>query len=462
MTSISFLGAAGTVTGSRFMVSTSRSRVLVDCGLFQGLKELRLMNWDAPPFDPRSVDAVVLTHAHLDHSGALPRLVRQGFNGPIFATPPTIDLCGILLPDSAHLQEEQAEHANKHGYSKHSPAQPLYTEEDANRALSHLRPSPYGAVTPIAEGLRIRASDAGHILGSAIVEMWSDDGGSETKIVFSGDLGRYGEPLLADPTPVSETDYLVIESTYGDRVHADGHPEDQLAAAVLECVKKGGALVIPSFAVGRTQQLLYALHTLLKAGKIPELPVYVDSPMATDATEIFLAHPEAHDIDLRRLESNGENPLRLPRLDFVQSLRESLELDDRKGPMIIISASGMATGGRILHHLEAFLPDPRATVLFVGYQAIGTRGRSLLEGARELKMRGQMVPVRAAVRQIDGFSGHADRDELLRWLSGFDKAPTRTFLVHGEPESARSLAETIHARFGWQTEIPSLGMTVEL
>lgn len=462
MPSISFLGAAGTVTGSRFMVSTPRARVLVDCGLFQGLKELRLLNWEPPTVDPRSLDAAVLTHAHLDHSGAFPRLVRQGFGGPIYATPATIDLCGILLPDSAHLQEEQAEHANKHGYSKHAPAQPLYTAKDAQKVLDHLRPSPYGRFTEVAEGVRVRMVDAGHILGSAIIEMWVQDEGRETKIVFSRDVGRYGEPLLADPTPIEDADYLLVESTYGDREHADGHPEDQLAAAVRAAVAQGGALVIPSFAVGRTQQLLYALHTLLEQRKIPELPVFVDSPMATDATEIFLAHPEDHDVDLQRLESNGENPLHLPRLDFVKSLEDSLALDARDGTVIIISASGMATGGRILHHLESFLPDPRATILFVGYQAIGTRGRSLLDGAKELKMFGKMVPVRATIKQIDGFSAHADRSELLQWVSGFKKAPTTTFLIHGEDGSSTSLAEAIHSRFGWNTDVPSLGDTIRL
>ncbi len=462
MPTISFLGAAGTVTGSRYMVSTDRARVLVDCGLFQGLKELRLRNWDSPGFDPRSLDAVVLTHAHLDHSGYLPRLTRHGFDGPVYATPPTIDLCGILLPDSGHLQEEQAEHANRGGYSKHSPALPLYTELDAREALTRLRRAPYDRVTEIAPGIRVRMLDAGHILGSAIVEMWVEERGREAKIVFSGDLGRYGEALLADPTPVAEADYLLIESTYGDRLHADGHPEEQLGAAVREARARGGPLVVPAFAVGRTQQLLHSLHTLLEQGKIPNLPVYVDSPMATDATEIFLSHPEAHRVELRHLESNGENPLRLPRLEFVQSLDDSLALDDRDDPMVLISASGMATGGRILHHLEAFLPNPRATVLFVGYQAAGTRGRTLLEGARELKMHGKIVPVQARIRQIDGYSAHADQGELLRWLGGFEKAPRTTFLVHGEEDSSQGLEEAIRSRFGWTTSIPELSETHDL
>ena len=462
MASIEFLGAAGTVTGSKYLVATSRARVLVDCGLFQGVKELRLRNWDKPHFDPRSIDAIVLTHAHIDHAGYVPRVVRHGYAGPIYATPPTVDLCGILLPDSGHLQEEEAEHANRHGYSKHSPALPLYTAEDAVKSLRHLKNIPYGHVTQIAEGIRVRMSDAGHILGSAIVEMWVSEGEMETKLVFSGDLGRYGEPLLADPSPIDEAQYLIMESTYGDRLHSDGHPEMQLADVVTGAVESGGPLVIPSFAVGRTQQLLFALHSMLEERKIPDLPVYVDSPMATDATEIFLAHPEAHRIDLRRLENDGENPLRLPRLSYVQNVQDSLALDDRKGPMIVISASGMATGGRILHHLEACLPDPRATVLFVGYQAAGTRGRSLLDGAKELKMHGDMVPVRASIKQIDGFSAHADRDELLRWLSGFRRAPARTFLVHGEAEALSSLSESIRARFGWMTEIAALGELASL
>ncbi len=462
MPSIHFLGAAGTVTGARFLVSTDRARVLVDCGLFQGLKELRLMNWEAPRFDVAALDAVVLTHAHLDHSGYIPRLVRHGYHGAIYATPPTVELCGILLPDSGHLQEEQAEHANKHGYSKHSPALPLYTAAEAVDSLKQLKPCPYKQVTEIADGIRIRLVDAGHILGSAIVEMWVSEGERNVKLVFSGDLGRYGEPLLADPTPVDEADYLMVESTYGDRLHADGQPEQMLADIVNRAVQLRGCLLIPSFSVGRTQQLLYALHSLEQQGKIPTLPIYVDSPMAIDATSIFLAHPEAHRVELRHLEENGVNPLRLQRLQFIRAAEESTSLDTREGPMVLISASGMATGGRILHHLEAYLPNPRATVLFVGYQAEGTRGRSLLDGAKELKLLGQVVPVRAGIEQIDGFSAHADRDEILRWLSGFKKAPITAFLVHGESGASQSLAETIASRYGWKTEIPRLYQSVEL
>ncbi|MCL4532075.1 MAG: MBL fold metallo-hydrolase [Actinobacteria bacterium] len=462
MPSITFLGAAGTVTGAKYLVSTDRARVMVDCGLFQGFKELRLMNWDSPIVEPGSLDAVVLTHAHLDHSGYLPRLVRHGFTGPIYATPATVELCGILLPDSGHLQEEQAEHANQHGYSKHSPALPLYTVAEAQAALRYLRPCPYGRVMEVAEGIRIRLLDAGHILGSAIVEMWVTDRQGEVKLVFSGDLGRYGEPLLADPTPVAETDYLLVESTYGNRNHADGHPDRLLAKIVHQSAEAGGCLLIPSFSVGRTQQLLYALHCLEQQREIPSLPIYVDSPMAIDATAIFLAHPEAHRLELRQLEGNGDNPFRLRDLEFVRTPEVSRALDERDGPMVIISASGMATGGRVLHHLEAFLDDPRATVLFVGFQADGTRGRSLLDGASHLKLLGHEVRVRAAIRQIDGFSAHAGRDEILRWLSGFQRPPATTFLIHGEEKATESLAEELHARFRWKTEIPTLHQTVEL
>lgn len=462
MPSIRFLGAAGTVTGAKFLVSTDRARVLVDCGLFQGLKELRLINWDVPEYEVDALDCVVLTHAHLDHTGYLPRLVKHGFTGPVYATPPTIELCGILLPDSGHLQEEQAEHANKHGYSKHSPALPLYTAAEAVECLKQLKPCLYHQVAKIAEGIRIRLVDAGHILGSAIVEMWVRDGEAETKLVFSGDLGRYGEPLLADPTPIAETDYLLLESTYGDRIHADGQPALRLAEMVTRAYKAGGCLLIPSFSVGRTQQLLHTLHTLEQAGQIPTVPVYVDSPMAIDATAIFLAHPEAHRLELRQLEENGSNPFRLRHLQFVRSPEDSAQLDDHNGPMVLISASGMATGGRVLHHLDTYLPDPRATVLFVGYQAEGTRGRALLDGAKELKLLGQRVPVRAEIKQIDGFSAHADRDEILRWLSGFQKAPKTTFLVHGEKRVCESFGETIRTRFGWRTEIPALRQEVQL
>ena len=462
MPSISFLGAAGTVTGAKFLVSTDKARVLVDCGLFQGLKELRLMNWEPPTVAPDSLDAVVLTHAHLDHSGYLPRLVSHGFAGPIYATPATMELCGILLPDSGHLQEEQAEHANQHGYSKHSPALPLYTVAESQATLRHLKPCPYNRVMEVADGVRIRLLDAGHILGSAIVEMWVADRRGEVKLVFSGDLGRYGEPLLADPTPVAEADYLLVESTYGDRSHADDHPEKLLGNIVRETAGAGGCLLIPSFSVGRTQQLLHALHGLEQRGEIPLLPVYVDSPMAIDATAIFLAHREAHRLELSRLEDNGDNPFRLHFLQFVRTPEESQALDERDGPMVIISASGMATGGRVLHHLEAFLDDRRATVLFVGFQAEGTRGRALLEGAPHLKLLGHEVRVRATIRRLDGFSAHADRDEILRWLSGFQRPPAISFLVHGEQKATQALAETVRDRLGWKTTIPSLHQTVEL
>ncbi|MGE5619944.1 MAG: MBL fold metallo-hydrolase RNA specificity domain-containing protein [Sphingomonadaceae bacterium] len=462
MPSVRFLGAAGTVTGAKFLVSSEKAQVMVDCGLFQGLKELRLMNWERPSFDPEAIDALILTHAHLDHTGYIPRLVRHGFRGPIHATPPTIDLCGILLPDSGHLQEEQAEHANRHGYSKHSPALPLYTAAEAMASLQYLTPCPYGQITEVAEGIRVRLLDAGHILGSAIVEMWVRDRGREIKLVFSGDLGRYGEPLLADPTPIAEADYLLVESTYGGRNHSDGDPQEQLAEAVSAAVAAGGPLLIPSFSVGRTQQLLYTLHCLEADGTIPPLPVYVDSPMAIDATEIFLAHPTAHDMELQRLEAGGDNPFRLRHLRFVRSPEESESLDNREGPMVLISASGMATGGRVLHHLEAFLDDPKATVLFVGYQAAGTRGRSLLDGADKLKLLGHEVPVRARIRQIDGFSAHADQGETLRWLAGFKHPPATTFLVHGEEESCRALAESIRCSLGWRTRIAELYQEVEL
>ena len=456
MPSIRFLGAAGTVTGAKFLVSTAKAQVLVDCGLFQGLKELRLMNWDSQDFDASSLDSVVLTHAHLDHTGYLPRLVRNGYSGPVIATPPTIELCSILLPDSGHLQEEQADHANKHGYSKHSPALPLYTAIEAMECLKLFKPCPYNVITEIATGISVRLVDAGHILGSAIVEMWVEDQNEAIKLVFSGDLGRYGEALLADPTPVHEADYLVMESTYGNRVHEDDQPELKLAKIIEKTHNARGCLLIPSFSVGRTQQLLYILRTLEQSGQIPVMPIYVDSPMAIDATAIFLAHPEAHRVELRHLEEDGKNPLRPQKLHFVRTSEGSASLDTQDGPMILISASGMATGGRILHHMEAFLPDPSATVLFVGYQADGTRGRALIEGAKKLKLLGQMVPVKAGIEQIDGFSAHADREEMLRWLSAFQKPPRTTFLVHGERDASESLAEAIKARFGWKTEIPAL------
>ena len=490
---LSFWGAAGTVTGSKFLLETGgeagraagANRVLVDCGLFQGPKVWRERNWAAPGWGgsdtlnaPDALDAIVLTHAHLDHSGYLPRLLalgRQSFGTPqrawkgpdwrAYATPATVDLLRVLLPDSAHIQEEDAAFANKKGFSKHKPALPLYTSADAYASLRLLRARDYDDPWEVAPGIQAVFQDAGHIVGSATARFTLPDART---VLFSGDLGRYVNPLLRDPSSPGNADVLVMESTYGGRLHSPEPPAEGLAAAVEEVVRQEGILLVPAFAVGRTQDLLYALRELMVSGRVPELPVFVDSPMAVEATRIFLAHEEAHDPELyergqagirhrEALQWGAEGGVR-----YVETRGESQSLNDLKGPAIILSASGMATGGRILHHLKHRLPRRNTVVLLVGYQAEGTRGRLLLEGAKTLKIHGEQVPVQAQVRMVDGFSAHADEAELLRWLGGFSSRPQRIFLVHGEPEAATALAASIHRELGWQAEIPQFGQRVPL
>jgi metallo-beta-lactamase family protein len=458
MTSIRFLGAAGTVTGSRYLVQHGRRRVLVDTGLFQGLKELRLRNRAPWPFPPESLDAVVLTHAHVDHTGALPALVRDGFQGLVHCTPATRDLLGLLLPDSGRLQEEEAGYANKKGYSKHAPdARPLYTEADAVTALTRLRGLAYGERREIAQGITVRCRHAGHILGSAMVEMelaGDPAAGPPRRILFSGDLGRYGAPILPDPEAAGDGhDALLVESTYGGRRHEGGTPAEALAAEVRAAAERKGVLLVPAFAIGRTQELLFALKELEQAGAIPALPVFVDSPMAVDATPIFLAHREDHDDEMTRRVAAGEEPLRPAKLTFVRSVAQSKALNERSGPFVLLSASGMATGGRILHHLARRLPDPTTTVLLVGFQAAGTRGAALQQGAPFVKIHGEQVPVKARVATISGFSAHADEDEIVRWLGTFPRPPGRSFLVHGEP-AALAAAQARMERLGWPSQIP--------
>jgi metallo-beta-lactamase family protein len=453
MASIRFLGAAGTVTGSRFLVEHGASRVLVDAGLFQGPKELRLRNRAPWPVAPRSIAAVVLTHAHVDHSGALPLLVREGFPGRAHCTPATRDLAGLLLPDSGRLQEEEARYANRKGYSKHAPnALPLYSEEDALAALPRLSPAPYGEERVVTPGVSIRFHRAGHILGSALVEM-TLAGKPPLRILFSGDLGRYGAPILPDPHAGLRTDVLVLESTYGGKRHPETSPSEELRDEVLRAVRTGGALVVPAFAIGRTQEVLFTLRTLERAGAIPPVPVFVDSPMALDATPIFLAHREDHDPEMARLLERGEEPLRPARLTFARSPEQSKAINDVAGTCVILSASGMATGGRVLHHLAHRLPDPRTTVLLVGFQAAGTRGAALRDGARTVRIHGEDVPVKARVASVDGFSAHADEAEISRWLSTFPAPPRRTFLVHGEPPALEAARQRMD-RLGWRSHVP--------
>ena len=464
MAHLQFLGGAGTVTGSKTLVDTGKIRFLVDCGMFQGAKKLRLLNWEALPVKPTSLDHIFLTHAHVDHIGMVPVYVREGYQGTIWSTPGTHELSEINLVDAAHLQEEDAHFANKQGFSKHKPALPLYTTQDVERAFKHFRPLEYNRQFGLGDGSDIRFHDAGHVLGSAMVEAQLSTGDNRhTSVLFSGDLGRYGSLIDTDPSAMERTDYLVVESTYGDRCHSGEDSTDELAEYINETSKRGGSVVMPAFALGRTQILLYAIRDMKSKGIIPDLPVYVDSPMAITVTEIYCRHIEALDSDARAVyRATGKCPLFFPNLHFVHTPDESKQLNSLRFPSIIISASGMATGGRVLHHLKHRLPDARNTVLFVGFQANGTRGQILKDGAREIKIHGEMVPVRAQVRLIDSFSRHADMSEIMRWLGGFRMPPKRTYVVHGEPEASAALAENIRNTLGWKVSIPGYLDVVEL
>jgi len=462
MAQLHFLGAAGTVTGSRFLLETKGKNFLVDCGLFQGLKELRLKNWDDFPHAPVEIDAIFLTHAHIDHSGYVPRLSKYGFSEKVYCTHATKDLCHILLPDTGHLQEEDAHWANKKGFSKHSPALPLYTVEDATNALKQFRPLYYGEDFWLSDEIRIKLKDAGHILGSAFVDVKIKNGNDNTRILFSGDLGRPDMPILRNPVQAFNVDYLILESTYGDRLHTPGTPNDDLAQVIQRSVDRGGVLVIPSFAVGRTQSLLYTLRQLEDEKKIPGLPVYIDSPMAINATRIFERHKGDYDFQAKILELNKVKVLHPKRLKICREREKSMMINQVKDSAIIISASGMVAGGRILHHLVQRLPDEKNTVLFIGYQAKGTRGRALLEGKTSIKIHGQPVPVKAKIENMSGFSAHADYNETLAWLMGFNRPPKKTFLVHGEPDASQALADRIKNQLGWDVVIPALEESHEL
>jgi metallo-beta-lactamase family protein len=448
MASLTFLGAAGTVTGSKHLLDLGTHRVLVDCGLFQGLKELRQRNWSALPVDPRHIDAVILTHAHLDHCGYLPRLVGAGFRGRVFCTPGTSELCSLVLPDSAHIQEEDAREANRHGYSKHHPALPLYTELDAARALTQLQPVGYDRPVPVVPGLEVEFVNAGHLLGSAYARVRVDG----KTYLFGGDLGRYGRPVLPDPSPVADADILLLESTYGDRLHEADDDGAKLAGLINDAAQRGGKLIIPSFAIGRVEEVLYWLRRLEHEKRIPVLPVYVDSPMAAGALQFYSQHLNELDAEMKT-EVRRVSTFSTERMTVIASPQESADLAASRSPAIVIAASGMATGGRVLRHLEACLPDPANTVLFVGYQAAGTRGRALSDGARQIKLHGQVVPVLAHVAKIDSMSAHADAGEIMRWLSGFAHPPSMTYLVHGEPPALEALRSTIVEKLGWPVHI---------
>jgi metallo-beta-lactamase family protein len=463
MAHLTFLGATGTVTGSKYLVEANGRRLLVDCGLFQGSKELRLRNWQPLPVDPASIDWVVLTHAHLDHTGYLPRLLSGGYRGPILANDATRELCSLLLPDSAHLMEEDAEHAARHGYSKHAPPLPLYTQEDALSALQRFQRIPRLGEYRISPEFLVRSHQAGHILGASSLELVVTERGKSVTVLFSGDIGRYGQPILNDPEPPPRADFLLCESTYGDRDHVTQPPQETALEQVINRVAaRGGILVVPAFAVDRTQLLMYSIRELEDANKIPRLPVYVDSPMAIDATAIYLKHHEDHDPAFNAAERNNGGPLTTHNLHIMRSVEESKEISRVKSRAIIISASGMATGGRILHHLKRCLPDARNCILLVGFQAAGTRGRSLQDGASYLKMHGEIIPVRAEVVNLAQFSAHAGRSELLKWMSGLPAPPRQVFLVHGEPNAAHSMQSAVQSRFGWNASVPSYRETVEL
>jgi metallo-beta-lactamase family protein len=453
MATITFLGATGTVTGSKYVLEHENTRIMIDCGLFQGLKELRLRNWQQLPYPISQLDAMVLTHAHIDHTGYLPRLVKQGFNKPVYCSPATADLLKVMLLDSAHLQVEDAKYLNKKKATKHSPAKPLYDIEDAQKAIELLTPVSYNHTFQLG-AFAIRLRDAGHILGSSFVIIkWEGEKGSR-KISFSGDLGRPNRPILKDPSTLYETDYLLVESTYGNRLHNDGNPIEVLKRIIHDTIQRKGTLLIPSFAVGRTQELIYILRDLEEKGEIPVLPVFVDSPMAISATKIYADHIESHDLDARLLSVRGVEMFKTGNIRFTQTPAESKKINDVKEPAIIISASGMLTGGRILHHLVNRLPDARNSLLFIGYQAEGTRGRALLSGREKIKIHGQWVAANAEIETVSGFSAHADYEEILAWLTAINPAPKMTYIVHGEAEAAANLQKLLKEKLNWPSVIP--------
>jgi len=447
-----FLGATGTVTGSRFLIDTPRARVLVDCGLFQGLKELRLRNWQPFPIAPSDLDAVIVSHAHIDHSGYLPALVRHGFRGPVYATADTVALCRIMLPDSGRVQEDDAAYAARKRFSRHHPPLPLYTEADAERALGHLRMVEFGVPVEVAPGIQATFQPAGHILGSAHVTV-DVDGATPRRVVFSGDLGRPHHPLLRPPAPPPAADVMVVESTYGDRRHDDAASLRAFEEALVRTAARGGVTVIPSFAVDRTEVILFHLRGLIRAGRLPNLPVYVDSPMALAALAVYRQAIAAGRADVDPVPAD-EDPFDTGRLIETRTLAQSQAIHGVGGPAVIISASGMASGGRVLHHLMHRLPNRGDTVILAGYQAEGTRGRALLNGARTIKLLGRYVPVHAEVVNVPAFSVHADRQELLDWLRTAPREPQAVYVVHGEPAAAAALEAAIAAELGWTAVVP--------
>lgn len=449
---LTFLGGTGTVTGSKYLLEHDGRRLLIDCGLFQGLKQLRLRNWEPLPVSPREIDAIVLTHAHLDHSGYIPRLDHAGFKGHVLCTAPTRDLCGLLLPDSGRLLEEETDYANRHGFSKHRPALPLYTEEDARVAMAAFRAVHFDSAFEPIPGVTVTLRRAGHLLGAASVHVtWG-----RRSILFSGDLGRDEDLLMAPPSPPVACDWLVVESTYGNRVHTGPDPLGALADIVSRTAARGGIVVIPAFAVGRAQALMYALHLLRQQHRIPELPVFLNSPMAANATGLYRLHRAEHRLDQAQCEAMYHAAR------IVNTVEESRRLNDLRVPSVIISASGMASGGRVLHHLKAFAPDARNSIVFAGFQAAGTRGAAMVAGADTVKIHGQHIPVRAEVVCLESMSAHADRDELLQWVGALPQKPQRVFVTHGEPVPADALRQAIEERHGFECAVPEYLDVVDL
>ena len=463
MAKLTFLGAAGTVTGSKYLVEAAGKKLLLDCGLFQGPSEISDRNYNPLPLDPKTIDYCVLTHAHLDHCGWLPCLVRDGYRGPIYANPATIELATISLKDSGHLQEEDAMHARFKKYSHHQPPRALYTSEDVDPALRLMKPMPRSGAFDVSPEFHFVSYDAGHILGSSSLELTITEGDKKTVVVFSGDIGRYSEPILNDPTTPPRADVLLCESTYGDRDHAEGDAAALLADIVNRVAKRGGSIVIPAFAIGRTQTFMFYLRQLEDEQRIPRLPVYVDSPMALSATDLYVRHKEDHDLDFSRLESGGNgDPLNVHQFHLTRTVEESKAINNVTTPCIIISASGMISGGRVLHHLARRLPDSRNAVILAGFQAEGTRGRALQEGAKMLRLFGDEIPVGAEIIEMGQFSAHAGKSELLRWLTGLQAPPKQTWLTHGEPEAAQSLQAAIKEKFQWNVSVARYLDSVEL
>lgn len=464
---IQFLGAAGTVTGSKHLINTSSdltgragTQVLVDCGLFQGQKEWRERNWQGLPLNAQEIECVILTHAHLDHCGWIPRLVKQGFRGPIYATQATIDLCSIILPDSGHLQEEDAEFHNRHKTSKHDPALPLYTQEDAEACMQTFKPVQFGETKQVSPEISFRFVHAAHILGSCMAEITLNAGSKTTRMLFTGDIGRVhdqhtapGKVVYSGPQAGEMADLVVMESTYGNRQHPTDDPRPKLAEVIRKTVERGGSVVVPAFAVERTQKFVFMLKELMESGQIPRMPVFCDSPMAIKAVEIFLKHTEEYTDTTKQLVSRYGSPLQWQGFTFAQTSEESKKINDSKFPCVIISSSGMVTGGRIQHHLIQRLPDPTNTVIFIGFQAPGTRGFTVKSGAPEVKIFGQMVPIRAQIAAFEQFSDHADTPELLEWLRTFTNKPSATYLVHGETNASSQLRDTMTKELGWNVQI---------